>query len=128
MKKCRACQERINSKAKLCPHCGADQRNILFRHPKKVFFLFGLLIAYSKMSGGEGEAPAEPPAEEEEGGGFLDDLLAPPEEMMAEERVEEPAEEIPAEEEPVEEEPEEEELPAEDSPLEEEAPAPEVLP
>jgi len=33
MKKCKSCQSEIDSKAKKCPHCQADQRNWFARHP-----------------------------------------------------------------------------------------------
>ncbi len=40
MKKCKSCQTEIDSKAKKCPHCQADQRGWFRRHP----ILTGILV------------------------------------------------------------------------------------
>ena len=42
MKKCKACQTEIDSKATKCPHCKADQRGWFRRHP----ILTGILILF----------------------------------------------------------------------------------
>ncbi len=40
MKICKSCRKEIDSKAKKCPHCRADQRNWFLRHP----ILTGILV------------------------------------------------------------------------------------
>ena len=41
-KKCKRCQREIDSKAKTCPHCQADQRNWLARH--RVLAILAILL------------------------------------------------------------------------------------
>lgn len=52
MKKCKSCQTEIDSKAKKCPHCQADQRNWFVKHKILTGILAIVVIAMiSNMSG-----------------------------------------------------------------------------
>jgi hypothetical protein len=42
MKKCKSCKSEIDAKATKCPHCQADQRGWMRRHP----ILTGILILF----------------------------------------------------------------------------------
>ncbi len=54
MKKCKSCQTEIDSKAKKCPHCQADQRNWFIKHKILTGILVVVVIVIiSNMSGGE---------------------------------------------------------------------------
>jgi hypothetical protein len=53
MKKCKSCQTEIDSKAKKCPHCQADQRVWFAKHKILTLILTFIFIAViSSMSGG----------------------------------------------------------------------------
>lgn len=55
MKKCKSCQTEIDSKAKKCPHCQADQRGWFRRHPILtgilVLFIIGMVGAIGSSGG-----------------------------------------------------------------------------
>lgn len=54
MKKCKSCQTEIDSKAKKCPHCQADQRNWFVKHKILTGILAIVVIAMiSNVSGGD---------------------------------------------------------------------------
>ena len=50
MKKCKSCQTEIDSKAKKCPHCQADQRNWFVKH--KIITVILALVLIGAISGG----------------------------------------------------------------------------
>jgi len=50
MKKCKSCQTEIDSKAKKCPHCQADQRNWFVKH--KIVTVILALVLIGVISGG----------------------------------------------------------------------------
>ncbi len=50
MKKCKSCQTEIDSKAKKCPHCQADQRNWFVKH--KIITVILALVLIGVISGG----------------------------------------------------------------------------
>jgi hypothetical protein len=50
MKKCKSCQTEIDSKAKKCPHCQADQRNWFVKH--KIITVILVLVLIGVISGG----------------------------------------------------------------------------
>jgi hypothetical protein len=53
MKKCKSCQTEIDSKAKKCPHCQADQRNWFVKHKFiTAILIIVLLVAVSPKNKG----------------------------------------------------------------------------
>jgi len=52
MKKCKSCQTEIDSKAKKCPHCQADQRNWFAKHKILTGILVIILIGIISSTGG----------------------------------------------------------------------------
>ncbi len=50
MKKCKGCQKEIDSKAKKCPYCQADQRNWFVKH--KIITVILVLVLIGAISGG----------------------------------------------------------------------------
>jgi len=52
MKKCKSCQTEIDSKAKKCPHCQADQRNWFVKHKILTGILVIVLIVIISSSSG----------------------------------------------------------------------------
>jgi hypothetical protein len=62
MKKCKSCQSEIDSKAKKCPHCQADQRSWFGRHPILTVilgFLIFYMLVFSSISSKNGEKKSQ---------------------------------------------------------------------
>lgn len=53
MKKCKSCQKEIDSKARKCPYCQADQRSWFLRHPILTALLVLLVIGMFGATSGE---------------------------------------------------------------------------
>ena len=57
MKKCKSCQKEIDSKAKKCPYCQADQRNWFVKH-KIITAILTLVLIGAISSGAKGSNTA----------------------------------------------------------------------
>ena len=51
MKKCKACQKEIDSKASKCPHCQSDQRNWFMKHKITAVVLVLIVIGIASSGG-----------------------------------------------------------------------------
>lgn len=59
MKKCKYCMSEIDDKAKICPHCGKNQkRSVIKTVIGSVFLIFAALIVIAITVGGEDEDEA----------------------------------------------------------------------